>query len=204
MKKTKQQTRPKNNPWSNLNRAIQIQIASSNFLQITPISVSRRAFEDIREFYGDFYFSSCGDMWVELVPTEENPEDIILGFTDEEKQTAIKAQENPIPTDYGNESAATTFINTFTRRVGASQAEIKRIRRVAAIIARLDGHKKIELQHLAEAMHYSKEFLTLEAEYFNLAEPDHFFIGDCRFPVEFLNEREFLAELIDKFKKSDL
>lgn len=187
------------NPWQNLNRALQIAMLGNH--RITAVSAHEKAFNDLNFYPVEIrsnYFYQDGQLWVELADSsyhwiDNNP--IQLGISDEELKEVEQAKANILPTEFEHLNSSEILIKKFSEKTGAGQSEVQTVYLVAATIAQLCGNSKIRLEHVAEAIQYSKSVMFGEV-YFNLCKPRKVEISGCTFPANILLDKEKRENII--------
>jgi hypothetical protein len=187
------------NPWVNLERAYEVALLGG--YTVTPVS-NEPIYEDFNTFAKPTLqgiLHENGDMFVELSPLQRDNLDIEVSFhVNMEKIEALK--NTPNPDEYVDEKKCMGFLKTIQERMNFSEVQLKRIEKIAATIAKLDDSKAIELNHIAEAIHYQM-VINKDTEYYNLLEPDHIYIEGVKIPKKLLNSHYELSQLIEKLNE---
>lgn len=196
------------NPWEHLKRFYEIALLGG--FKVVPIS-DEPIFEDFNTFaksvIGDI-FASEGELYIELPPIKRDylaeyiftPEVSFEGCV----ERVEAAKRNPKPTQFDNPYTHETLMATAQRRMNLSETALLSVKEVASVIAQLDGSKKIELVHTAEAINYHIFVEYSQGSFtYNLMEPEYMLIKGVKIPVTFKDPANAyeLDELISELQK---
>ena len=138
--------------WITLNRAFQIAKLGGYSITIVANKLNYpEAFEDlelIKSFYKGVEFTQSGGLCVELY----KPGPFDYGVSYEALLKDIDSSFTEVELDVSD--AMKTLIKTAHSRLNLSESKLEFIYDISKTIARLDKHKKVKIEHIAEAIHY--------------------------------------------------
>jgi hypothetical protein len=145
--------------WVGFERAYQIALVGNFSIRVIYNNKYKNGIEEyqlVKEFFKDAKYSSDGELTVELYePSSYTPGGISYkDLVDEVSKFKGKAH----PTVFRNSSCDVLLKNAKDRLELSLNAE-QMVRKVAGVIALIDGSKDIAPEHVAEAIQYRHEYL---------------------------------------------
>jgi len=142
--------------WVNLSRAYEIALLGDFKIQVVfhPSYVQGfDDYEDIKNFYKDIQFVEEGDLIVEIHQPDYS-KDLSKFETLTDIHTRVQsAKKNTLPSDFKNDSC-NSLLKTAIDKLKFSLSKKEKVIEVAKVISQLHGSNFIEIQYLAEAIHY--------------------------------------------------
>lgn len=172
------------NPWGNLQRAYEIAVAGG--FKIVPLS-PEPLFGDFKSFVLDVFntnvFATDGELTIELVKIEATyGTEIEISF-DNNTETLNNGKLSDLPVDFESETHI-LLVNKAREMGKLNQQAIENVYKIAAVIAAINKHKLIKLEHVAEAIHYQ---IKPEGTFYNLMDSEYVTIEGVEIPVAYLN-----------------
>lgn len=148
--------------WANFSRAYEIALVGNKSISIYADKEYTNADEDIaylKSIFSDVRYELDGDIQIELVkPPSYDPNFRFEGIEDIQKRARIcsisSVNYELEDTPYHKKDACEGLLKTATQRLNLSLKDIEIIWSLASVIAKMDKEKFIDVNHIAEAIHY--------------------------------------------------
>ena len=146
----------------NLSRAYEIALLGNFSIQVVFSKEYTTGFEDyqkIKEFFNKVQFSPKGDLTVEIIRPDIR-DNVRYESIEDIHQRVEAAKDNQKPTEFVSQQTCDALLKTAFERLELSIESHERIKKIASVIAQLEGKSKIETHHLAEAIQYQVSFMS--------------------------------------------
>ena len=181
--------------WPNLSRAYEIALAGGYSIKLIYCKDSYpsapKDFELIKETYSDIEFKVDGDLVVELYrPDYVNT--LITGESISDIKNRVSKISEKTKYEFKSPNSCDSLLKVAYDRLNLSVSDVKKIKELSHVIARLHNSDLIHTEHLAEAIHYCYSL-----------EPMHSTLGeDSR--VELLDRLLEFEEIFDKWAQNKI
>lgn len=140
----------------NMARAYEIAKLGSFSIQVVFDKSYLNGFDDyelIKKYYHQATFAERGDIVVEIVPPDQNHDDVEYEKINDIHKRVQKAFNNEKPEAF--ESVCRNLLRTATEKLNFSIEKRENVREIAKTIAQLHGSNIVKVEHLAEAIQYN-------------------------------------------------
>lgn len=142
--------------WVNVARAYEIALAGNYTIKLlynkTEYPSAPKDFELIKRFYPDVKFNVDGDISVEIY--KPYIDDKNYGESIAQIVGRVRNISNTTVNEFKREGSVNLLLKTAQDRLNLGVADIKKIKEISFVIARLEKSELIDLHHVAEAIHY--------------------------------------------------
>lgn len=145
--------------WVNLSRVYEIAKLGGLSIKVVFDKEYINGFNDyelIKAFYKDVKFCSDGDIIFELTAPEISmypPRKNQFETLEDIEKRIEKAKANILPSEFLGDSCY-SLLKTAVKKLDFSLSDTEKVKEMAGIIAQLDGTKKIQVEHITEAVQY--------------------------------------------------
>lgn len=164
--------------WPNLNRVYQIARLGGFSIRVAypnDYIAGQEDYQMIKENLKNVEFKKDGELLVSIYKEKEKPQILEAEYNvfNKFEQDFDKLSKKETPTVFKSKETCESLLKTASNRLNFSLDKTKKIYQIAAIIAKVDGERLIEVHHVAEAIQYNspysiKEDFYVEAESCNM------------------------------------
>ena len=185
--------------WVNLQRAYEIALLGG--YKIVPMSFEPM-FEDFKAIIlpemGEDVLSAEDGLTVEIYPLDRVHGIPLFNLEESRKRVEVAKSFEVIDCEINQSSEI--LLKVAQKRMDLSETVIRKIMLVAKTIAQLDKSNSIQVEHVAEAIHFYLKNTNIGSVY-NLMLPEFVKIMGVNVPVYLLNNEHDLLSFIDELKK---